>query len=47
MVDGKVGRKAAHDAGKALEDAKEHPRKVGRKGAHNAAEALDDRRAGK
>ena len=39
----KVGKKGAHNAGKALEDHREHPREVGKKAAHDAAEALDHR----
>ena len=39
-----VGRKGAHNAGKALEGRKEHPREVGKRGAHNAGKALDDRK---
>ncbi|MCL1800062.1 MAG: hypothetical protein FWG25_01685 [Promicromonosporaceae bacterium] len=40
-----VGRRGAHNAGKALEDHREHPREVGKRAAHDAAEALDDRKA--
>jgi len=39
----RVGAKGAHNAGKALDDHREHPREVGKKAAHDAAEALDHR----